>query len=57
MLKIDESHWGRCILASFACAKKLEETAKNEKELYRQEEVSSISDAELQKYINEFEDC
>ena len=56
MLKIDESHWGRCILSSFACAKKLEETAKNEKELARQD-VSSISDAELQKYINEFEDC
>lgn len=56
MLKIDESHWGRCILASFACAKELEASAENEKELNRQE-MSSISDAELQEYINEFEDC
>ena len=51
MLRVDESHWGRSILASFACTKKLEETAKNERELTRQD-VSSISDTELQKYIN-----
>ena len=56
MLKMEDSHWGRSILASFACAKELESSAENEKELNRQE-MSSISDAELQEYINEFEDC
>ena len=55
MLKIDESHWGRCILASFACAKELESSAENEKELYRQS-GSYITDSELDKYLREKQD-
>ena len=45
-----ESPWGRRILASFACAEKLEQNAKSDKELYRQNECS-ITDAELDEYL------
>lgn len=50
MLKIHESPWGRRILASFACAEKLEQNAKSDKELCRQSECS-ITDAELDEYL------
>ena len=50
MLKMHESPWGRRILASFACAEKLEQNAKSDKELYRQSECS-ITDAELDEYL------
>ena len=50
MLKIHESPWGRKILASFACAEKLAQNAKSEKELYRQDN-SYITDAELDDYL------
>lgn len=50
MLKIHESPWGRRILAAFACAEKLEQAAKSDKELCRQTECS-ITDAELDEYL------
>lgn len=52
MLKIDESPWGRRILAAFACADMLEQNSKSDKELYRQS-GSYITDSELDKYLRE----
>lgn len=46
MLKMEDSHWGRSILASFACAKKLNES--NDSKQF----PSSISDNELNKYLD-----
>jgi len=45
MLKMEESPWGRRILASFACADMLEQNSKSDKELYRQS-GSYITDSE-----------
>ena len=50
MLKIHESPWGRRILAAFACAEKLEQNAKSDKELCRQSGCS-ITAAELEEYL------
>lgn len=52
MLKMEESHWGRRILAAFACADILEQNSKSDKELYRQS-GSYITDSELDKYLRE----
>ena len=50
MLKMEESPWGRRILAAFACADMLEQNSKSDKELYRQS-GSYITDSELDKYL------
>lgn len=51
MLRVDESPWGRSILASFACAKKLEKSS-SPVMLYRQE-PSYMTDSELTEYLKE----
>lgn len=55
MLKMEESPWGRRILAAFACADMLEQNSKSDKELYRQS-GSYITDSELDKYLREKQD-
>ena len=52
MLKMEDSPWGRRILAAFACADMLEQNSKSDKELYRQS-GSYITDSELDEYLRE----